>query len=60
MLVHAISEEAKRFYEMHGFRTSPIEPMTLMITVDEAKRMLGEFDRPISAVVPAALKKYLG
>jgi GNAT superfamily N-acetyltransferase len=40
MLVHAISKDAKAFYERHGFRASPIEPMTLMITIDEAKRML--------------------
>jgi GNAT superfamily N-acetyltransferase len=41
MLVHAISDEARRFYEKHGFRASPVEPMTLMITIDEARRMLG-------------------
>jgi GNAT superfamily N-acetyltransferase len=41
MLVHAISEDARRFYEKHGFRVSPIEPLTLMITMDEARRMLG-------------------
>jgi predicted N-acetyltransferase YhbS len=41
ILVHAISDGAKAFYEKHGFRSSPIEPMTLMITIDEAKRMLG-------------------
>jgi GNAT superfamily N-acetyltransferase len=41
MLVHAISPDAKRFYEKHGFRASSVEPMTLMITVDEARRMLG-------------------
>jgi GNAT superfamily N-acetyltransferase len=40
ILVHAISEDAKTFYEKHGFRSSPIEPMTLMVTIDEAKRML--------------------
>lgn len=40
ILVHAISDEAKSFYERHGFRPSPIEPMTLMITLDEARRML--------------------
>jgi GNAT superfamily N-acetyltransferase len=40
ILVHAISEEAKTFYENHGFRASPVEPMTLMITVEEAHRML--------------------
>jgi GNAT superfamily N-acetyltransferase len=41
ILVHAISDEAKAFYERHGFRSSPIEPMTLMITIEEAQRMLG-------------------
>jgi GNAT superfamily N-acetyltransferase len=40
LLVHAISEDAKRFYERHGFRASPIEPMTLMITIDEARRTI--------------------
>jgi hypothetical protein len=40
ILVHAISDEAKTFYEKHGFRPSPIEPMTLMITIEEARRML--------------------
>jgi GNAT superfamily N-acetyltransferase len=40
MLVHAISEDAKTFYQKHGFRESRVEPMTLMITMDEAKRML--------------------
>ena len=40
ILVHAISEEARTFYERHGFRPSPIEPMTLMITIEEAQRML--------------------
>jgi predicted N-acetyltransferase YhbS len=41
ILVHAISDDAKAFYEKHGFRSSPIEPMTLMVTIDEARRMLG-------------------
>jgi GNAT superfamily N-acetyltransferase len=39
LLVHAISPEAKAFYEKHGFRPSPIDPMTLMITMAEALRM---------------------
>lgn len=39
ILVHAISHDAKAFYEKHGFRASPLEPMTLMITVEEARRM---------------------
>jgi predicted N-acetyltransferase YhbS len=40
ILVHAVSDEAKAFYEKHGFRSSPLEPMTLMITIEEAQRML--------------------
>lgn len=40
ILVHAISEDAKRFYERYGFSGSPIDPMTLMITISDAKRAL--------------------
>lgn len=40
ILVHAISPQAKAFYERHGFRSSPVEPMTLMVTIAEARRML--------------------
>jgi len=39
ILVHAISEEAKAFYEHWGLRPSPVDPMTLMITIEEAIRM---------------------
>jgi GNAT superfamily N-acetyltransferase len=42
ILVHAISANAKRFYERAGFISSPIEPMTLVITVAEAAHALGE------------------
>ncbi len=38
MLVHAISDEAKAFYERFGFRVSPVEPMTLMLTIAEMRR----------------------
>jgi GNAT superfamily N-acetyltransferase len=40
ILVHAISERAKRFYEKWGFIASPLDPMTLMITVAEARKAL--------------------
>jgi GNAT superfamily N-acetyltransferase len=40
VLVHAISNEAKEFYEKHGFRASPVDPMTLMITVQEARNLI--------------------
>jgi GNAT superfamily N-acetyltransferase len=33
MLVHAISEEAKAFYVALGLSESPLEPMTLMVTL---------------------------
>ena len=45
VLVHAISEAAKRFYESYGFIASPIDPMTLMITVAEAARIIGDKGR---------------
>jgi GNAT superfamily N-acetyltransferase len=41
ILVHAISEDAKAFYEASGFAPSPVDPMTLMVTIDEAKKVLG-------------------
>jgi GNAT superfamily N-acetyltransferase len=40
ILVHAISERAKRFYEYRGFVSSAVDPMTLMITVREAENGL--------------------
>ena len=40
ILVHAVSADAKRFYERCGFRPSPIDPMTLMITIRDAKAAL--------------------
>jgi GNAT superfamily N-acetyltransferase len=42
ILVHAISERAKRFYEKWGFVSSPVEPLTLMITVAEARKAVVE------------------
>lgn len=40
VLVHAISEEAKRFYEHWGLQASPVDPMTLMITIEDAEQAL--------------------
>ncbi len=36
ILVHAISAEAKQFYEKCGFTASPVDSMTLMVRVDDA------------------------
>ena len=41
ILVHALSEEAKRFYEGHGFVASPVDPLTVMIAVAEAAKIIG-------------------
>ena len=35
ILVHAISGDAKQFYQKCGFTVSPIEPMTLMVKVSD-------------------------
>jgi GNAT superfamily N-acetyltransferase len=40
ILVHAISEAAKPFYEKYGFVASPVDPLTVMITVAEAVKIL--------------------
>lgn len=40
ILVHAISEDAKRFYERCGLTISPLDPMTLTITVADAEKAL--------------------
>jgi predicted N-acetyltransferase YhbS len=45
ILVHAISEEAKDFYERSGFVASAVDPMTLMITVADAALALMGKDR---------------
>ena len=41
ILIHAESPEAKAFYEGLGFAPSPVDPMTLMITIADAQRFLG-------------------
>lgn len=40
ILVQAISEEAKQFYEKCGFTASPVDSMTLMIRVKDAAASL--------------------
>jgi predicted N-acetyltransferase YhbS len=42
ILIHAISGGAKRFYEKHGFVSSPIDPGTVMITIGEAVKTMGQ------------------
>ena len=33
VLVHAISTDAKAFFERHGFQASPTQPMTLVLSI---------------------------
>lgn len=40
LLVHALSEDAKRFYTRSGFLESPFDPMTLMIALQDAANCL--------------------
>jgi predicted N-acetyltransferase YhbS len=42
ILVHAMSDDARTFYEQAGFRSTPVDPMTLMITVAEAEKIAGQ------------------
>jgi predicted N-acetyltransferase YhbS len=40
LLVHALSPEAKRFYERHGFRELPGQPMTLALLLRDVRATL--------------------
>jgi hypothetical protein len=40
MIVHALSAEAKAFYERLGFEPSPLDAMTLMVTLADLKASL--------------------
>ena len=42
ILVHAISEPAKRFYLSRGFVESPLQPMTLLMTLQTVRAILAE------------------
>jgi len=40
ILVHAVSEDAKRFYLSYGFKASPIKSMTLMLPIHHIKALI--------------------
>lgn len=42
ILAHAISDNAKRFYEGNGFIASPLDPLMLMMNLRDALKMMGE------------------
>ena len=37
LLVHALHDQAKAFYERYGFQSSPLHPMTLMLRLNTSK-----------------------
>ena len=37
LLVHALHDRAKEFYEHYGFQSSPLHPMTLMLRLNASK-----------------------
>jgi hypothetical protein len=43
ILIHALSEPAKRFYVSRGFVESPLESMTLIMTLETVRSILLEF-----------------
>ena len=42
ILVHALSEQAKQFYLSRGFVQSPVQAMTLMMTLETVRSILAE------------------
>lgn len=40
ILVHALSEDAARFYRKAGFQPSPLHPLTLMVTLADGEAVL--------------------
>jgi hypothetical protein len=35
MLVHALNDQARQFYEYYGFKAAPSHPMTLMLRMNQ-------------------------
>jgi predicted N-acetyltransferase YhbS len=42
ILVHALSERARQFYVSRGFVESPLQPMTLLMTIGTVRSILSE------------------
>lgn len=40
IIVHAISEQACAFYQAVGFDPSPVDPMTLMVTLSDIRHLI--------------------
>jgi GNAT superfamily N-acetyltransferase len=44
ILVHALSDQARQFYLSRGFVQSPLQPMTLLMTIETVRSILAEPD----------------
>jgi len=44
LLLHALSDQAKQFYLSRGFVESPLQPMTLIMTIETIRSILTEPD----------------
>jgi GNAT superfamily N-acetyltransferase len=42
ILVHALSDQARQFYLSRGFVESPMQPMTLLMTIETVRSILAE------------------
>jgi GNAT superfamily N-acetyltransferase len=40
VLLHAMTAEAKKFYQRAGFQESPLDPMTMMVTIADIENAL--------------------
>jgi len=45
LLVYAISEPAKLFYQQAGFRSSPTDPLTLFLSIRDAKQIFRDMTK---------------
>ena len=43
VLVHAIDEQARRFYLHFGFEESPVDPRQLMLLLKDLRKAVGKF-----------------
>lgn len=46
VVVHALDEDARNFYEKYGFESSPMDSMTMMLLVKDMRASLKQSDDP--------------
>lgn len=46
VLVHALSDDARRFYEHFDFQSSPLEPNQLLLLMKDLRTLIGRDRRP--------------